>query len=651
MTVSLVTTATKTRGRFSALARPGTVAAATLLAMLIAAALLAPWISPFEPNASVLADAFQWPSAAHWLGTDQLGRDILSRLLFGGRVSLFGVGQVMVIYLVAGLVLGLVAGYLGGVVDAAVVWLSDLSFALPQIIVILTVLAIFANDGSAAMMALGILGAPGLAVFVRGATRSVKAELYIAAARVSGLRTPQILVRHILPRIAAPVIVQASIFAGTALLFQTGLDFLALGTQPPTASWGAMVAEASVYLGTDIWMVMPPGVVIVLAIVAFGLIGDGLNDHRAAETSGSSRRPRAARRRGAPAGTVPISAAGSAIERRRSAATDADGAVLSVRDLSVGTSDRTPIVQNVTFDLRPGECLGIVGESGSGKTMTARAIVGLLPDGVEVSSGSATFEGHDLASLSAREFAQVRGSGIGMIFQEPIPSLDPSFTVGAQLAEVVRTHGTARGRVAVRSMVLELLERVRIPDPAAVARVFPHQMSGGMAQRVAIAAALAGRPRVLIADEPTTALDVTVQAEILELLRELRRNEGLAVILVSHDWGVIADSCDSALVMYAGQVVEEADIASIFAQPKHPYSYGLMASSPEHAAPRAMLRAIPGTVPAVGDWPRGCHFAARCPFATADCSRARIPLAEVSPAHWSRCIHPDSVPSTVRIAR
>jgi oligopeptide/dipeptide ABC transporter ATP-binding protein len=201
------------------------------------------------------------------------------------------------------------------------------------------------------------------------------------------------------------------------------------------------------------------------------------------------------------------------------------------------------------------------------------------------------------------------------------------------------------------AMVLELLERVRIPEPAAVARSFPHQLSGGMAQRVAIAAALAGRPRVLIADEPTTALDVTVQAEILELLRELRQRDGLAVILVSHDWGVIADVCDSALVMYAGQVVEEADIASIFRQPRHPYSYGLMASNPEHAAPRSMLPAIPGTVPAVGDWPRGCHFAARCPFATAECVRTRIPLAEVAPGHWSRCIHSESVPSHVRIAR
>ncbi|MCU1413634.1 MAG: oligopeptide/dipeptide transporter, ATPase subunit [Microbacteriaceae bacterium] len=624
-----------------ALRRPVTIVALCILALLIIAAIAAPLLTPFNPVSNELADAFQLPSGKHWLGTDEFGRDLLARIIYGGRVSLVGVAEAVAVYLALGLTAGIIAGYVGGVFESIVVWIADVAFALPQIIVVLTILAIFANDSSAAMLALGLLGAPGLAVFVRGATKTVRAEPYISAARVSGLRTAQILIRHILPRIASPVIVQVALFAGTALLFQTGLDFLGLGTQPPAPSWGAMVSDGANYIGKDTWMVMPAGIVIVLAIVSFNLIGDALQDLRGDRVSASAVSVGAA----IPGtGALTEQHIPGTISPERAAAPVSPSAVLSVRDLCIGT-DSAPIVRNATFSLEPGECLGIVGESGCGKTMTALAIIGLLPEGVRTTSGSVLFRGTELQGASEREYGAVRGSGIAMISQEPAASLDPSFTVGDQIVEVIRRHSRL-SRAAARAESLSLLAQVRLPDPAGVARRFPHQLSGGMAQRVLIAIALAGKPAVLIADEPTTALDVTVQAEILELLRSLRTEMGLAVVLVSHDWGVIADSCDSALVMYAGQVVEEAPIDAVFTRPRHPYSYALMESNPQRAAEtRSILPSVPGSVPPVGQWPVGCHFAARCAFATDACREAPIALDLVADQHWTRCIHPTAVPS------
>jgi len=555
-------------------------------------------------------------------------------VIYGGRVSLTGVAQALAIYLVLGLVFGVLAGYVRGVFEQIVVWVAEVSFAMPQIIVILAVLAIFANSSGAAMLALGLLGAPGLAVFVRGATRSVAEELYIGAARVSGLGPVRIMVRHIFPQITGPTIVQASIFSGTALLFQTGMDFLGLGTRPPTASWGSMVAEASVYMGRDIWMVMPAGLVIVVAIVALGLLGDALNDRRVS-----------ARQRETVA-LAPQESSADPDKPRAESARPSD-ALLVVRGLTVRTRSGVPVIRDVAFDVREGGCLGIVGESGSGKTMSALALIDLLPSQLSVTEGSIWFAGRELTSMSDSERRSVRGTGIGMISQEPIASLDPRFTVRSQISEVL-SHHTDLTATAREARVIALLEQVRIPDPAAVARKYPHQLSGGMAQRVSIACALAAEPRLLIADEPVTALDVTVQAEILELLRQLRQETGMAMILVSHDWGVIADSCDEAVVLYAGEVVETADIHELFSAPRHPYSYSLMRSNPENAEPRMPLPAIGGVVPAIGEWPRGCHFAARCPWAIDECRVAQIDLRFAVPGHGSRCVRDDTVGSTMR---
>ncbi|WP_217562642.1 ABC transporter ATP-binding protein, partial [Streptomyces sp. GbtcB6] len=274
-----------------------------------------------------------------------------------------------------------------------------------------------------------------------------------------------------------------------------------------------------------------------------------------------------------------------------------------------------------------------------GKTTTATSLLGMLPAGGETTAGSIRFEGEDLARADAASLRRVRGRRIGWISQDPVSGLDPSFTAGAQVAEVVRLH-TGCTRKEARQRALELFEKVRLPDPARVAKSYPHQLAGGMAQRVGIAAALAGNPALVDADEPTTALDVTVQAEILDLLRELRSG-GTAVVLITHDWGVLADLCDRAVVMYAGEVVEEAEVTAMVTTPAHPYTAALLRSDPHHAVPGEPLPAVEGAVPPPSQWPVGCHFQNRCPRVTDACREKPVVISYLTTLERStRCIRP-----------
>jgi peptide/nickel transport system ATP-binding protein len=293
-------------------------------------------------------------------------------------------------------------------------------------------------------------------------------------------------------------------------------------------------------------------------------------------------------------------------------------------------------VDGVDFSLQPGETLCIVGESGCGKSVTALSIMGLVPMPPARVSGRIRFEGRDLVGLSRAELSDLRGDRLAMIFQEPMTSLNPAFTVGAQLAEVLVRH-RGMDEAAARAATIEMLRRVRIPAPERRVDEYPHRMSGGMRQRVMIAMALLCAPALLIADEPTTALDVTIQAQVLQLMRGLRDETGTSIVLITHDLGVVAEMADRVVVMYAGQVVEQAPVGELFAMPQHPYTVGLMGAIPSIDAPRERLAAIDGMVPAATAMPTGCRFAARCPFADARCRDEAPPLAEVSPGHLSRC--------------
>ena len=313
--------------------------------------------------------------------------------------------------------------------------------------------------------------------------------------------------------------------------------------------------------------------------------------------------------------------------------------LLEVDDLRVAfATPRGPAhaVDGVSLAVEAGQTLCVVGESGSGKSVTALAIMGLLASPPATVAGRIRFEGRDLVGLAPRALADLRGDRLAMIFQEPMTSLNPAFTVGSQLAEVLVRH-RGMGAQAARDASVEMLRTVRIPAPERRVDDFPHRMSGGMRQRVMIAMALLCKPALLIADEPTTALDVTIQAQVLALMRGLGRETGTSIVLITHDLGVVAQMADRVAVMYAGQVVEQAPVEALFRMPQHPYTVGLMGAIPSVAAPRARLAAIEGMVPAATAMPAGCRFASRCPFADAHCRAEAPPLREVEPGHASRC--------------
>jgi peptide/nickel transport system permease protein len=593
------------------------VALATVLACVFADV-----VAPYDPLEQDLRAASVLPGGAHLLGADTLGRDILSRLLFGGRVTLAGALIAVTVFAVLGVPLGLLAGYRGGLADAVCSRVVEILFATPVMVIVLVVVSVFSGSITAAMVTCGVLGAGSLFRVVRGQTIALKSELYVKAARSEGLRAAAVLGRHILPNIWGPVIVQLSLFAAGAVLTESGLAFLGFSVQPPDPSWGSMIGEASRYISAHPWQLIPPGAVIGIIVMCLGLIGDGVRDAVTRSVAAKAAGP----------GTA-AAAAGAAPPPRA-------GALLSVRHLSVafdGPAGPVTVVEDVSFDVMAGEAVGIVGESGSGKTVSARAVIGLVGRGGRITAGEVWFDGRDLLAKGHPKLGAVRGKEIALIPQEPMTTLDPVFTVGRQLREVVRRH-TGLSRRAADGRVEELLDLVGLPDPAQLAKRYPHELSGGMAQRVGIALALAGGPRLLIADEPTTALDVTVQQQILDLLRHLQATLGMAVILVTHDWGVLADLCGRANVMYAGHVVETADTVALYHQPRHPYTRALIAANPHNAVKGEALPSIPGQVPSPAAWPPGCHFAPRCPLARPACSAGPTPLAWDEAGHTNRCL-------------
>jgi peptide/nickel transport system permease protein len=392
-----------------------------------------------------------------------------------------------------------------------------------------------------------------------------------------------------------------------------------------------MTAEASQTLAQSPWLLIASGGAIGVTVLCLGLLGDAIRDITVGAWTGSAD-PSAARslpplmgQDGYPEPGLPVM----------------PGALLSVRGLTITfqrNAHAVPVVHDVSLDIRPGEAVGLVGESGSGKTSVARSLIGLLRGGARVEAGRIVFDGADVTRLTGAAARRLRGGQIAFIAQEPMAALDPTCRIGTLLAQAVRCHERLPAREA-RQRVLELLRMARLPDPERVARCYPHELSGGMAQRVAVARALAGRPRLLVADEPTASLDVTVQAEVIALLRALQQETGLAILVVSHDWGVVADLCDRAIVMYAGQVVEEAPVGELTEAAAHPYTRLLLAANPGYAPDGATaLPTIPGTIPPPGEWPAACHFSPRCPQAVGACTAGPIPLRDTGTARRSRCI-------------
>ena len=629
------------------LRNPTGVASGAWLLLMLICAVFAGQIAPYNPQLQDLAVAKSNPTGAHWLGTDQLGRDVLSQLIYGAQPALIGVVCALASWLVLGVTFGMLAGYLRGTADTVVSRVTELLMALPGLVILLVVFSIFPNSFAMPMLLLGALGSAGLARVVRAVTMSVRDDLYVQAARVLGLSSARIMTRHILPRVASAVIVQAGVFCALALIIQSGLAFLGFGVALPKPSWGGVLNEANQLLLQFPWLIVPCGVVLGLTALAFVLFGNAVRDTWTERWAPSqlSGTPGA----GKTTGAVTSEGTQSGGTASAVAAEPAD-AVLAVRGLSVEFPGR-PVVSDVSFAIGRGETLVVVGETGCGKSVMALAVLGLLPGGARRTSGEVLLSGTDLAACSRSQLARVRGRRIGYVAQDPMVSFDPNFTVGSQIAEALRAHAGGSGgsspragrgglsRSAARARVAELLTAVNLPDPAAAARKYPHQLSGGMLQRAVIALALSGDPELLIADEPTTALDVTIQAEILALLRRLQEKRQMAILLITHNWEVVERIADHTLVMYAGEIAELAEADALLHRPEHPYARALLSSDPVRAVPGQPLPVIAGSVPAPGQWPAGCRFAPRCTEAEPACSSGPVAVISTGPEHLTRCLH------------
>jgi ABC-type dipeptide/oligopeptide/nickel transport system ATPase component/ABC-type dipeptide/oligopeptide/nickel transport system permease subunit len=545
--------------------------------LVVVVAIFAPLLAPYGPQETDLAAVNAPPfTPGHVLGGDSAGLDILSRLIWGSRQTVLAVLIVVVVAVILGVTTGLVAGFYRGRFESGAGFVSDVIMSLPGIVLLIALYALTGPNVLAAMAVFGVIIAPTYYRLVRAIVLGVRNELYVDAARVVGLSDPRIVGRHVLWAVRAPVIIQSSFVMAAGIGIEAGISFLGLG-DPAGTSWGIVLQRSFNGIYNNAWGVLWPALLISITILALILLGNALSDVLQSSARSKAMPPR--QRRKAIAAALRELETGEV--RDSILVGSSDDVVLSVRDLRIAypSPDGTvnEVVHGVDLDVRRGEIHGLVGESGSGKSQIAFSTLGILPREALVLGGSVLLDGEDLLA-DEQKLRAARGRRIAYVPQEPMSNLDPSFTIGSQLWRGLRASRLMPKKEA-RKLLVDLLQRVGITDPERVMRLYPHEISGGMAQRVLICGAVASEPDIIVADEPTTALDVTVQAEVLELLRELCRERGLAMILVTHNLGVVADLCDVVSVMKDGNIVEHQDVEAIFAAPEQPYTKQLLASS------------------------------------------------------------------------
>ncbi|MEU0152081.1 dipeptide/oligopeptide/nickel ABC transporter permease/ATP-binding protein [Micromonospora fulviviridis] len=625
--------------RFRRLGLPSWISIA-LLAVIALAAVLAPVLAPHSPYVQEATGG--GPSAAHWMGLDSANRDIFTRLLYGARWSLIiGLGATA-IALVFGAVIGAIAATSRKAVDEAIMRSLDVVMAFPGIALAAVLVAVFGGSISVLVLAIAFLYMPSVARVVRANVLAQYGEDYVAAERTIGARTPHILLKHVAINCAAPILVFCTVMVADAIVFEASLSFIGAGVRPPDPSWGSVIADGRnmVLLG-GWWATVFPGLLILITVLALNILAEGVSDAWAAPTARRADPVKKAEEvdplEQATPGSGEITelpglakAAQRLAERARPLPQGEP--ILQVKELTIGFEGRhdgVDVVDGISFDVRPGEVLGLVGESGCGKSLTALTIMGLQPRGARI-GGRILFDGRDLLTLPRAARRRLLGHDMAMIYQDALSSLNPAMTVNAQLKQVVRRGGRHSPR--------ELLELVGL-DPARTLSAYPHELSGGQRQRVLIAMALSRDPKLIIADEPTTALDVTVQAQVIQLLLRLRAELGFALILVSHDLALVADVTDRVVVMYGGQIVETGVTAALVGAPAHHYARGLLGSVLSLESGAARLTQIRGVVPAPADFPSGCRFADRCPMATEIC-RTQTPRLAGQRHHEVACHHP-----------
>ncbi|WP_103354459.1 dipeptide/oligopeptide/nickel ABC transporter permease/ATP-binding protein [Amycolatopsis sp. CA-128772] len=607
------------RGTWTAALRtPVGACSAVLLALVVVLSVLAPLLWG-DGAAAIDTDAIgQGPSGAHPFGTDSLGRDLLLRTLVATRLSVGLAVLATAIGAGTGVVLGTLPAVLPRRAARLLIAVVDIAVAFPGLLLALFLAVIFGVGTHGAVLAIGFATAPAFARLVQTLSASVSGRDFVAAARIAGVGRIRLLVRHVLPNIGEPLVVNATIGAGSALLAFAGLSFLGIGVQAPDYDWGRLLREGLDGIYVNPAAALAPAAAVVLAGLAFNLVGETV-----AAVVGV--RTRLTRRAAPPAPA----------ERPALPEPPAD-AVLVVDNLRVafpGPNGWTVPVRGVSFSVRAGEAIGVVGESGSGKSLTALAVSRLVEAPGVVTADRLEFAGKPLATASDREL----GTALAMVFQDPMTSFNPARRVGGQLAEVSeRHHGLSRRQAFARAV--DRLAAVRVPAAERRARQYPHEFSGGMRQRAMIGMGLMGRPKLIVADEPTTALDVTVQRQVLRLLARTRETEGAAILLISHDIAVVSQTCERMLVMYAGRVVEDLPTG---APAQHPYTRALLAATVDLDTDRDRpLEVIPGRPPEPDQVPGGCAFAARCPLASDRCRTEDPVLEPAGKGHRVACWHP-----------
>ncbi len=612
--------------------------------VIVAAAVFAPMLAPYDPTSQNLASILVPPiwhpdgTVEHVLGTDGLGRDVASRLLFGARNSLFVAGAAMLVGSSLGLITGLVAGFFGGRTDAIVMRLGDVQLAFPFILLAIAVLGVLPDRHPVHLIL--VLGIPGWIIYARVVRSRVLAERekdYVEAARAVGAGSWRRLFRYVLPSVWQVVPVIALLDIGFLIIMESTLNFLGLGLQPPASTWGGILAEGRRNMVVSPWLPVLPGLAIMVTVLSINLFGDGL------AALFDPRLRRGGMRRiipPSPSARAAMAAPSPREEVAEPVTSDGDaGSLLRIRDLHVEfpVEDGTVhAVRGIDLDIRPGETLGVVGESGSGKSVTASAIIQLLDPPGRVTSGSILLDGEDLVRATNRRMRGLRGRDIGMIFQNPAASLNPVLTIGFQMREAIR-HVTGGSASAAATLARQVLVDVGIPDPDRISRQYPFELSGGMNQRVMIAMALAVKPRLLLADEPTTALDTTTQAQILRSLADLTDEQDISLLLITHDVALIAEYADTILVLYAGEVCEYGPVDQVIADPRHPYTRALLESVPRIDSANEQLETIPGELPDPRATRTGCPFAARCSEVMDVCRDEVAPPFPIAPGHVAAC--------------
>lgn len=536
--------------------------------------------TPYDPTAINAALKNHGPSLAHPFGTDQLGRDVLSRVMVGARTSFLIGAATILIGGVIGTVIGALAGFFGGLFDTIVMRINDSLLAFPSILLALVLVCIFGTGEKNVILALGILFIPSIARVVRSEIKKQVPMDYVANAKLLGAGKMRILFVHILPNIRATLLVTMAVGFNNAVLAEAGLSYLGLGVQPPKASLGRMLSEGQSYLRLAPWTVLFPGIILALCVLGVTLISDVYSGN-SADTEDPVKARRNIRR---------FLREKYPEESARNAETEDVSSVLTVKDLRIAFASETDVpnevVHGISFSMKPGEKLGIVGESGSGKSVTALSVMHLLPEkGAAIGDISVTYKDEkgfhrvDMSHYNAKEMQRYRGAEIAMVFQEPMSSLNPSMKIRRQMAEML-THGEHKpAKEEVQARLTEALLEVDLQDTDRILSSYPSKLSGGQRQRIMIAMAMLNHPKVLICDEPTTALDAETQEQILALLERLQKKYKTAILFISHDLGIVKRLCDRVMVFHNGIVVEEGKSDEIFETPKEDYTKQLIAAS------------------------------------------------------------------------